>query len=82
MLTGSDQNGTAAKKGDWVIQLSRITRLPADRKNLTHSVCEVKRGNPVQLPILGQCIARFTYGYAGVGGLQKRMLCCNDGDTG
>lgn len=44
---GSNQNGTTVKKADWVIRLSRITRLSADRKNLTRSVCEVQRGNPV-----------------------------------
>ncbi len=30
----------------------------------------------------GQLIARLAYDCVGVGGLEKRMLCCNGGDTG
>jgi len=32
MLIGSNQNGTAVEKADWVIRLSRISRLSADKK--------------------------------------------------
>ncbi|MDA1012814.1 MAG: hypothetical protein O3C12_09165 [Proteobacteria bacterium] len=38
MLISFDQNGNAIKKVGSSILLSRIERLPADRKNLTHSL--------------------------------------------
>ena len=74
---------TQSKKAGSNILLSRITRLSADRKNLTHSVCEVERGNPVWLLVYqqGQCVARYTYGCAGIGGQEKRKPCCNNKDT-
>jgi hypothetical protein len=37
----------------FTLSVSRIQRLSAKRKNLTHSVYEVERGNPVWLPTTG-----------------------------
>ena len=47
VLIGSNQNGIAVKKSDFYFLISRMIKLPAERKNLTHSVCEAELGNPV-----------------------------------
>jgi hypothetical protein len=51
VLISLNQNGTAIKKTGSKFLFSRITRLPAERKNLTHSVYVVERGNPVWSPV-------------------------------
>ena len=50
MLIGFNQNGAVIKVIGFVVLLSRIEKLPADKESLTYSVQHTERGNPVKLP--------------------------------
>jgi hypothetical protein len=55
MLIGFNQNGNVGQESR--LACSTFTDnydYRRTRKNLTHSVCEAERGNPVQFPFWGQ----------------------------
>ena len=66
--------------------LSWVTKLPANREDLTCPVVQVEHGKPVSAPTrevskVGRAAARPTNGGAGRGDWRKQRLSCNGTDT-